>query len=59
MGERGTQFLDKAIPVSKSIIKRLNDIFDMLMEEWRSSEMLLASGVERACHYRNFESREK
>ena len=34
MGERGMQFLDKAIPVNGSIIKRLNDIFDILMEEW-------------------------
>lgn len=34
MGERGIQFLDKKIPVNESIIKRLNDIFDILMEEW-------------------------
>ena len=34
MGERGMQFLDKTIPVNKSIIKRLDDIFDVLMEEW-------------------------
>ncbi len=34
MGERGMQFLDKTIPVNKSIIKRLDDIFDILMEEW-------------------------
>lgn len=34
MGERGMQFLDKKIPVNQSIIKRLNDIFDILMEEW-------------------------
>lgn len=34
MGERGMQFLDKKIPINESIIKRLNDIFDMLMEEW-------------------------
>lgn len=34
MGERGMQFLDKTIPVNESIIKRLNDIFDILMEEW-------------------------
>lgn len=34
MGERGMQFLDKKIPVNGSIIKRLNDIFDILMEEW-------------------------
>ena len=34
MGERGMQFLDKTIPVNESIIRRLNDIFDILMEEW-------------------------
>jgi len=34
MGERGMQFLDKTIPVNENIIKRLNDIFDILMEEW-------------------------
>lgn len=34
MGERGMQFLDKKIPVNESIVKRLNDIFDNLMEEW-------------------------
>lgn len=34
MGERGMQFLDKTIPVNKNIIKRLNDIFDILIEEW-------------------------
>ncbi|MCI8801407.1 MAG: aminoglycoside phosphotransferase family protein [Lachnospiraceae bacterium] len=34
MGERGMQFLDKRIPVDESIIRRLNDIFDLLMEEW-------------------------
>lgn len=34
MGERGMQFLDKTIPVNESIIKRLDGIFDILMEEW-------------------------
>lgn len=34
MGERGTKFLDKTIPVNESIIKRLNDIFAIFMEEW-------------------------
>ena len=34
MGERGMRFFDKTIPVNESIIKRLNDIFDILMEEW-------------------------
>lgn len=37
MGERGMQFLDKTIPVNESIIKRLNDIFDILMEEWNAA----------------------
>lgn len=36
MGERGMRFLDKMIPVNEGIIKRLNDIFDLLMEEWSS-----------------------
>jgi len=34
MGERGMQFLDKEIPVNEGIVKRLNDIFDILMREW-------------------------
>lgn len=34
MGERGMQFLDKKVSVNESIIKRLNDIFDSLVEEW-------------------------
>lgn len=34
MGERGMQFLDKKIPVNEGIVKRLNDIFDILMDEW-------------------------
>lgn len=34
MGERGMQFLDKTISVNKCIIQRLNDIFDILLEEW-------------------------
>ncbi len=34
MGERGMQFLDEKIPVNESIIKKLNDIFNILMEEW-------------------------
>lgn len=34
MGERGMQFLDKMIPVNETIIKRLNGIFDILMNEW-------------------------
>ena len=34
MGERGMRFLDKTIPVNESVIRRLNDIFDILLEEW-------------------------
>lgn len=34
MGERGTQFLDKMIPVNRQIIERLNNIYDDLMEQW-------------------------
>ncbi|MCM1047844.1 MAG: aminoglycoside phosphotransferase family protein [Clostridiales bacterium] len=34
MGERGMKFLDKMIPVNETIIKRLNGIFDILMNEW-------------------------
>ena len=41
MGERGMQFLDKRIPVNESIIKRLNDIFDILMEEWNRVHSLV------------------
>lgn len=34
MGERGMRFLDKTNPVNDTIIRRLNDIFDVLVEEW-------------------------
>lgn len=34
MGEKGMQFLDKIIPVNETIIKRLNGIFDIFMDEW-------------------------
>lgn len=34
MGERGMQFMDKKIEVNENVIKRLNDIFDSLWEEW-------------------------
>lgn len=34
MGERGMQFLDKKIPVNDSIIQKLNDIFNIFLEEW-------------------------
>lgn len=37
MGERGMQFLDKKIPVNESIIRKLDDIFDVLMEEWNKT----------------------
>lgn len=37
MGERGMQFLDKRIPVNTYIIRRLNDIFDILLEEWNQN----------------------
>ena len=43
MGERGMQFLDKTIPVNENIIKRLNDIFDFLMEEWNKCGERLVS----------------
>lgn len=36
MGERGMQFLDKTVPVDENVIRRLNGIFDLLMEEWRT-----------------------
>ena len=36
MGERGMQFLDKTIPVNETIIKRLNNIFEIFMEEWNT-----------------------
>ena len=45
MGERGMQFLDKTIPVNKGIIKRLNDIFDFLMEEWNKCCLLKAGNA--------------
>ena len=34
MGERGTRFLDRTVPVNEQIICRLNRIFDGLMKEW-------------------------
>lgn len=34
MGERGTQFGDKRIEVSDEIIKRLNQIYEMLWKKW-------------------------
>ena len=38
MGERGMQFLDKKVPVNESIITKLNDIFDSLMDEWNKQD---------------------
>lgn len=34
MGERGTQFGDKKIEVNEEIIKRLNQIYEMLWKKW-------------------------
>ncbi len=34
MGERGMQFMDKKIEVNEEIIKRLNDLYDELMQKW-------------------------
>ncbi len=35
MGERGMQFMDKKIEVNESIIKRLNELYDKLIQEWK------------------------
>lgn len=43
MGERGIQFLDKTIPVNESIVGRLNEIFELLMEEWNKCGERLVS----------------
>lgn len=37
MGERGTKFLDKVIPVNQEIIDRLNRIYDDLLFQWEYS----------------------
>ncbi len=37
MGERGMQFMDKKIEVDEQIVDRLNNIYDLLWNEW--SEM--------------------
>ena len=34
MGERGMQFMDKRIEVNEKIIKRLNDLYDKLLDKW-------------------------
>lgn len=52
MGERGMRFLDKMIPVDENIIRRLNDIFDILMDEWNKSFVLPGlwkGGAAEAC----------
>ena len=36
MGERGTKYKDKMVEVNPQIIDRLNDIYDMLWNEWLS-----------------------
>lgn len=43
MGERGMQFLDKTIPVNEGIVGRLNEIFELLMEEWNKCGERLVS----------------
>ncbi|SDJ41306.1 Phosphotransferase enzyme family protein [Lachnospiraceae bacterium G41] len=35
MGERGTQYLDKVVPVNQEIIDRLNSIYDCFMNQWK------------------------
>lgn len=37
MGERGMQFMDKQVEVNAQIVDRLNNIYDLLWNEW--SEM--------------------
>lgn len=34
MGERGMTFMDKTVEVNRTIINRLNDIYDRLWDEW-------------------------
>ena len=34
MGERGTQYLDKVVPVNQEIIDRLNSIYDCFMRQY-------------------------
>ena len=36
MGERGTQYLDKVVPVNQEIIDRLNSIYDYFMSQWKN-----------------------
>ena len=37
MGERGTQYLDKTVPVNQEVIDRLNSIYDRFMSQWEVS----------------------
>ena len=41
MGERGTQYLDKVVPVNQEIIDRLNSIYDCYMSQWKNSKKSL------------------
>ena len=41
MGERGTQYLDKVVPVNQEIIDRLNSIYDCFMSQWKNSKKSL------------------
>ena len=43
MGERGSIFLDKRVPVSTEIINKLNDIFDALWEDYLKNDTPVAS----------------
>ncbi|MCR4647893.1 MAG: phosphotransferase [Lachnospiraceae bacterium] len=36
MGERGTQYLDKVVPVNQEVIDRLNSIYDCFMSQWNN-----------------------
>lgn len=36
MGERGTQYLDKVVPVNQEITDRLNSIYDYFMSQWKN-----------------------
>ena len=41
MGERGTQYLDKVVPVNQEIIDRLNSIYDCFNSQWKDSKKSL------------------
>ena len=36
IGERGTQYLDKVVPVNQEITDRLNSIYDYFMSQWKN-----------------------